>query len=86
MKLKKGFITYDTDSESMLIPSGSVSFSGLVKGNRTLGAILSLLKEETTEAVIIASMKNRFDAPEEVIASDVAKVLSELRSIGALDE
>ena len=86
MKLKKGFITYDTDSESMLIPSGSVSFSGLVKGNRTLGAILSLLKEETTEAEIIASMKNRFDAPEEVIASDVAKVLSELRSIGALDE
>ena len=86
MKLNKGFITYDTDSESMLIPSGSVSFSGLVKGNRTLGAILSLLKEETTEAEIIASMKNRFDAPEEVIASDVAKVLSELRSIGALDE
>ena len=86
MKLKKGFITYDTDSESMLIPSGSVSFSGLVKGNRTLGAILTLLKEETSEAEIIASMKNRFDAPEEVIASDVAKVLSELRSIGALDE
>ncbi len=86
MKLKKGFITYDTDSESMLIPSGSVSFSGLVKGNRTLGAVLTLLKEETTEAEIIASMKNRFDAPEEVIASDVAKVLSELRSIGALDE
>jgi hypothetical protein len=86
MKLKKGFITYDTDSESMLIPSGSVSFSGLVKGNRTLGAVLALLKEETTEAEIIASMKNRFDAPEEVIASDVAKVLSELRSIGALDE
>ena len=86
MKLKKGIITYDTDSESMLIPSGSVSFSGLVKGNRTLGAILSLLKEETTEAEIIASMKNRFDAPEEVLASDVAKVRSELRSIGALDE
>lgn len=86
MKLKKGFISYDTDSESMLIPSGSVSFSGLVKGNRTLGAVLTLLKEETTEAEIIASMKNRFDAPEEVIASDVAKVLSELRSIGALDE
>ena len=86
MKLKKGFITYDTDSESMLVPSGSVSFSGLVKGNRTLGTILTLLKEETTEAEIIASMKNRFDAPEEVIASDVAKVRSELRSIGALDE
>ena len=86
MKLRKGFITYDTDKESMLIPSGSVSFSGLVKGNRTLGAVLALLKEETTESEIVSAMKNRFDAPEEVIASDVAKVLSELRSIGAFDE
>lgn len=86
MKLKKGFITYDTDSESMLIPSGSVSFSGLVKGNRTLGAILALLKEETTESDIVDALEQRFDAPREQIAADVAKALSELRRIGALDE
>lgn len=86
MKLKKGFITYDADGESLLVPSGSVSFSGLVKGNKTLGAILALLKEETTEADIVLAMRSRFDAPEEVIASDVAKALSELRKIGALDE
>ena len=86
MKLKKGFITYDTDGESMLIPSGSVSFSGLVKGNRTLGAILALLKEETTESDIVAALARRFDAPRDVIAADVAKALSELRRIEALDE
>ena len=86
MKLKKCFITYDTDGESMLIPSGSVSFSGLVKGNRTLGAILALLKEETTESDIVAALARRFDAPRDVIAADVAKALSELRRIGALDE
>ncbi|MBR4121088.1 MAG: PqqD family protein [Spirochaetales bacterium] len=86
MKLKKGFITYDTEEESMLIPSGSVSFSGLVKGNRTLGAILALLKEETTESDIVAALARRFDAPRDVIAADVAKALSELRRIGALDE
>ena len=86
MKLKKGFITYDNDGESMLIPSGSVSFSGLVKGNRTLGAILALLKEETTESDIVDALARRFDAPREQIAADVAKALSELRRIGALDE
>ena len=86
MKLKKGFITYDADGESMLVPSGSVSFSGLVKGNRTLGAILALLREETTEEDIVRAMKSRFDAPEEVIASDVRKAVTELRAIGALDE
>ena len=86
MKLKKEFIPHETDSESLLIPAGGAGFSGLVKGNKTLGVILGLLAEDTTEEKIIAAMKARFDAPEEVIAADVRKALSGLRKIGALDE
>ena len=86
MKLKKEFITHDTGSESLLVPTGKAGFAGLVKGNRTLGAILELLRQDTTEADIVAAMKERFDAPEEIIARDVKKALSELRKIGALDE
>lgn len=86
MKLKREFITHNTDSESLLVPAGGAGFSGLVRGNRTLGAILALLKQETTEEAIVAAMKKRFDAPEDVIARDVEKALSELRKIGALDE
>ena len=86
MKLKKEFITYNTDSESLLVPTGSAGFAGLVKGNKTLGAILELLKEETSEAELVAAMKARFDAPEELITRDVEKALNELRKVGALDE
>ena len=86
MKLKKEFIPHETGNESLLIPAGGAGFSGLVKGNKTLGVILELLKEDTSEEKIIESMKQRFDAPEEVIAGDVRKVLSELRNIGAIDE
>ena len=86
MKLKKEFITHDTGKESLLVPTGSADFSGLVRGNKTLGAILALLKEDTTEEAIVAAMKQRFDAPEDVIARDVKKALAELRKIGALDE
>ncbi len=86
MKLKKEFITHDTGEESLLVPTGGAGWSGLVKGNRTLGAILDLLKEATTEDAVITAMKVRFDAPEEVIARDVKKALTELRKIGALDE
>ena len=86
MKLKKEYITHDTGSESLLVPAGGAGFSGLVKGNKTLGAILALLKEDTTEEAVIAAMKQRFDAPEDVIARDVKKALSELRKIGAIDE
>ena len=86
MKLKKEFITHDTGSESLLVPTGKAGFAGLVKGNKTLGAILELLRQDTTEADIVAAMKARFDAPEEIISQDVKKALSELRKIGAIDE
>lgn len=86
MKLKREFIIHETKNETILVPTGDAEFSGIVRGNRTLDIILDLLKQDTDEAAIIAAMKDRFDAPEEVIAADVKKALSELRKIGALDE
>ena len=86
MKLKKEFVAHTSGRKSLLVPVGTAEFSGMVKGNKTLGAILELLKEETTEAEIIAAMKARYDAPEETIARDVRKILTELREIGAIEE
>ncbi|MCR5137193.1 MAG: PqqD family protein [Oscillospiraceae bacterium] len=86
MKLKREFIAHDTGTESLLVPAGGAGFSGLVRGNQTLGAILALLREDTSEEAVTAAMRQRYDAPEELIARDVKKALSELRRIGALDE
>lgn len=86
MKLKPEFITYSANGEAILVPTGAAEFAGLVKGNRTLEAILDLLKRDTDEASVVAALLERFDAPEEVIAADVKKALTELRKIGALDE
>ena len=86
MKLKNDFITHITDEESLLVPTGAAGFSGLVRGNKTLGAILEALKKEVSEQDMIAALRARFDAPEDVIAADVKKALDELRKIGALDE
>ena len=86
MKLKKDFLLHTASGETILVPTGNAAFSGVVRGNKTLGAILELLKTDATEETIIASMKARFDAPEEVIARDVKRALLELRKIGAIDE
>ena len=86
MKLNKEFLLHNTGSESILVPTGSANFSGVVRGNKTLGAVLELLKEDTTEAELVAALKARFDAPEGAVERDVQKALSELRKIGALDE
>ncbi len=86
MRLKKEFMIHDAGAESLLVPTGGAGWAGLVRGNRTLGAILSLLKEDTTEDAVITAMKNRFDAPDGMIAQDVRTALDALRKIGALDE
>ncbi len=70
----------------MLVPLGGAAFSGIVRGNQTLGAVLELLKTETSEAAIVDAMRARFDAPEGAVERDVAKALAELRKIGAIDE
>lgn len=86
MKLKETFIVHNTSDETLLVPTGGAGFSGMVRGNNTFGAVLELLKTDTTEDEIIAELISEFDAPESMIASDVKTVLGKLRSIGALDE
>ena len=84
MKLKNDFIVHDSGDETMLVATGSASFSGLVKGNKTAGKILELLKTETTEAEIVKKMHEMYDAPDGAIERDVKKVITELRKIGAI--
>ncbi|MCR5059126.1 MAG: PqqD family protein [Clostridiales bacterium] len=85
MKLSPNFLIHVQDDEHLLIPVSDAKFSGVVRGNKTFGAILSCLKEETTEEQIVASLKAQFEgADEEVIKADVAKALSELSKIEAI--
>lgn len=86
MKLKETFIVHNLGDESLLVPTGGTGFSGMVRGNNTFGAVLELLKTDTTEADIISDLSSEFDAPEDMITGDVKRVLDNLRSIGALDE
>ena len=85
MKLSPNFLIHVQDDEHLLIPVSDAKFSGVVRGNKTFGAILSCLKEETTEEQIVESLKALFEgADDEVIKADVAKALSELSKIEAI--
>ena len=86
MKLNKDFITYNSGDDHLLVPSGNVPFTGIVRGNKTFGSVLELLKTDTTEEEIIKQMADRFDAEKEIIRKDVERALAELKKIGALDE
>lgn len=86
MKLSPHFVVHQAGNETILVPTGSAGFSGVVKGNRTLGFIVKHLQNDISEEEIIASMRNSYDAPEEMIEKDVKKALAELRKIGAIVE
>ena len=49
MKLNKNFLVHKTGKDTVIVPTGNAGFSGVVKGNETLGIILDLLKKDTTE-------------------------------------
>ena len=85
MKIKKEFIVHNTGDETILVPTGTADFSGIVKGNKTVGFILDCLKADITRDEIIAKLNAALDAPAGVIERDVDKALDELRGIGAID-
>ena len=86
MKLKDGFITHESEGEHITVSAGGSAFNGLIRSNKTAGFIVECLKEDTTEEAIVEKMLALYDAPRQVIASDVAKILADLREIGVLDE
>ena len=86
MRLSNNYVYHMSVGEAALIPTGDTEFSGLVRGNKTLGAILELLQSDTTEEEMIRKLTERFNVTEETASRDVKRVLSELRKIGAIDE
>lgn len=86
MKLNKNFLVHKTGKETVIVPTANAGFSGVVQGNKTLGVILDLLKENTTQQKIIDTMTEQYDAPRETIEKDVADVIGRLKQIGAINE
>lgn len=85
MKLKEGFITHEGADEHITVPVGGVSFSGMVRSNKTAGFIVECLKNEITEPEIVEKMLEKYDAPKEQVEKDVTMVIDKLRSIGAIE-
>ena len=86
MKLKDGFITHEGAEEHITVPAGGVSFSGMIRSNKTAGFIMECLKDDITKDEIIKKLLAKYDAPKEQITKDVESVLVKLRGIGAIED
>ena len=85
MKLKKEFVTHRTGDEQLMISVGG-SFNGMVRSNSTAARIIDMLAEDTTEEKIVDGLLEIYDVERERAARDVAKVIADLRKIGAIDD
>ena len=88
MKLKEGFILHDVGDEHMVVAAGKATkiFNGLIRNNDTADFIYRQLLKETTEEQIVSAMLKEYDAPAEVIADDVHRVVDQIRKAGFLEE
>lgn len=86
MKLRKGFITHESNGEYITVTAGNTAFNGLVRSNKTAGFIVECLKENVTKEEIVHKMLDKYDACEETITKDVDMILARLQEIGAIDD
>lgn len=88
MKLKEGFILHNVNNEYMMVATGEAGkiFNGLVRNNATANFIFEQLMQETTEEKIVDAMMKKYEVSREQVASDVKRVVSQIREAGFLDE
>ncbi len=87
MKLKDGFITYNTGEENLLVATGEAgkSFNGIVRNNETAAFIAELLKNEITEDEIVNKILETYEVDEKTARNDVNKLLNIFRKEGFLE-
>ncbi len=88
MKLRQGFVTQEFRGEQLMVAVGEAAkrFRGLARSNATAAFIVDRLKNETTEAEIVTAVLEEFEADEARVQTDVARIIAQLRSIGAIEE
>lgn len=86
MKLSDIFVTKQIQDDFVMVSTKNTTFNGIVNANKSAGFIIECLKVDTTREEIIEKMLEKYDAPKDVIAEDVDKVIEALKGIGAINE
>lgn len=88
MKLIKGLVLSETSGETVGVTVGEARKRAnvMLRMNRTAGVVVRALKEDRTEAELIAILQAECSASEEQAKNSVANVLETLRERALLDE
>ena len=88
MKIKSDFILRKMDDMSIVVAVGesAKAFNGVINLNPTAVFMWEKLSAGCTEQELVDAVLAEYDAPREVVAADVARLLEKLRAENILDE
>lgn len=88
MKISDKFILKTIDDESMLVPVNHdyMSVQKIINLNETSLAIYEMVKEGLDEKQIISKMLETYDVSEDVLKSDVTRILKQFIELGVINE
>lgn len=88
MRLSDGFITHDSEDEQIMVAVGENAdrFHGIIKNNATAAFIVECLKNDTTEENIIDEILEKYDIDRETATKDVHSVITNLKTVGVIDD
>lgn len=83
MKIKAGLISHQMDNEYITVTAGLAdeAFKGMIRSNAMVLEKIKLLENEIVDCLFA-----HYDAPYEIIAQDVHRIIEQFRNIGLLDE
>ena len=87
MKLNPEFVIQQIGETTVLVPVGSSAnrFHGILQLNKTAAFIVDCLRQETTEALLLAALKEKYEATDEEFNEAIQLTLLKLRECGALE-
>ena len=88
MRIKEGFILKPVADSFIIVPVANefVDLGAMITVNETGAFLWELLSEEVTKETLVSKLKEEYDAPKDVIESDVEAFLENLRKNGMLIE
>ena len=86
MKIKNGFEIKSVEGIHIVVPTAdNVSMSGVITLNDTALYVWNLLKDDISRDEIVDKMASDYDAPRDVIASDVDELIESFKANELID-
>lgn len=88
MKIKDGYILKKVAGENIVIATGNarLSFNGIITFNEVGAEVFNMLDGTRTTEQIVEKIASLYNAPKEIIAADIEKLIEKMKKQGLLEE